>query len=346
MIDILSANAEKTEQQGRPTVGSVRAAREAGAFAMGTPAAYGGTAATATRVATTLTAMGRACPSTAWIAGTCLTAKVLVAGPITLTEAARARAFADPDALFCGTGRPEGHGERTPGGIRVSGRWPIISGCEDADWASVALMVDGTFSSALMPMTDLSIERTWDVAGMRGTGSHTVIADGVPVDPAMVAPFTPPGLGAQQLFGITVLAPLVGATFGALDIIGAMFASDRKPFMSSYARMGDSPGARQWLAEATTRTERAERTMLAVAAEVDRGAELTEKDGRRLHLELCEAARDCRDALDRMLDLHGASGFRTTNPLQRLWRDVAVGSRHPHLTGYLAVEGYGQILAG
>jgi len=198
----------------------------------------------------------------------------------------------------------------------------------------------------LMPTSDLTVEPTWDMAGMRGTGSHTVVADGVLVDPALVAPFTPPSLAARQLFGITVLAPLVGATFGALDRIGAMFASDRKPFMTAYARMGDSPGARQWLAEATTLTERAERTMLAVAAEVDREPGLDERAGRRLHLNLFEAARDCRDALDRMLDLHGASGFRTSNPLQRLWRDVAVGSRHPHLTGYLATEGYGQLLAG
>jgi alkylation response protein AidB-like acyl-CoA dehydrogenase len=346
VIDILSANAAKTEQQGRPTADSVRAAREAGAFALGTPAAYGGAAATATQAAVMLTRMGRACPSTSWIAGTCLTAKMLLAGPISLTDTARATVFADPDALFCGTGRPEGRGERMPAGIRVTGRWPIVSGCEDADFASVALMVDGTFSSALMPMSELSIERTWDVAGMRGTGSHTVVADGVLVDPALVAAFTPPSLAARQLFGLTVLAPLVGATFGALDVIGAMFASGRKPFMTSYEKMADSPGARQWLAEATARTERAERTMLAVAAEVDRDDDLGERDGSRLHLELCEAARDCREALERMLDLHGASGFQTSNPLQRLWRDVAVGSRHPHLTGYLAVEGYGRVLAG
>jgi alkylation response protein AidB-like acyl-CoA dehydrogenase len=344
VIEILAANA-KTEQLGHPVADSVEAARKGGAFALGTPAAYGGKAPSVSEVATLLTRMGRACPSTSWIAGTCLSAKTLVAGPIAYGEAARATAFADPDALFCGTGRPEGRGEPTPAGIRVTGRWNIISGCEDADWASVALMVDGTFSSALMPMADLCIEQTWDVAGMRGTGSHTVIADGVLVDPALVAAFTPPGLADRQLFGITVLAPVVGATFGALDVIDAMFASDRKPFMTSYASMGESPGARQWLAEATFLAQRAERAMLAVAAEVDGDGDLDERDGSRLHLELCEAARDCRLALDRMLDLHGASGFRMSNPLQRLWRDVAVGSRHPHLGGYLAVEDYGQKLS-
>lgn len=45
-----------------------------------------------------------------------------------------------------------------------------------------------------------------------------------------------------------------------------------------------------------------------------------------------------------MLDLHGASGFATTNVLQRFWRDVSVGSRHPHLNPYLAIEALGSAL--
>ncbi|GAA1771417.1 hypothetical protein GCM10009834_32070 [Streptomonospora arabica] len=46
-----------------------------------------------------------------------------------------------------------------------------------------------------------------------------------------------------------------------------------------------------------------------------------------------------------MLDLHGASGFDNANVLQRCWRDVAVGSRHPHLPPYLAAETFGTGLA-
>jgi alkylation response protein AidB-like acyl-CoA dehydrogenase len=59
-----------------------------------------------------------------------------------------------------------------------------------------------------------------------------------------------------------------------------------------------------------------------------------------------DAARDCRTAVELMLDLHGASGFAAANPLQRYWRDIAVGSRHAHLRPYLAVENYGQAFAG
>jgi len=64
----------------------------------------------------------------------------------------------------------------------------------------------------------------------------------------------------------------------------------------------------------------------------------------RWQMDEAMAGRDCRAALDRLLDLHGPSGFGAGNPLQRFWRDVAVGSRHPHLNPYLAVERYGSAL--
>jgi alkylation response protein AidB-like acyl-CoA dehydrogenase len=47
----------------------------------------------------------------------------------------------------------------------------------------------------------------------------------------------------------------------------------------------------------------------------------------RLRLELATAAQECRQAVEKLLDLHGASGFTQDNPLQRFWRDVAVGTR-------------------
>lgn len=122
-----------------------------------------------------------------------------------------------------------------------------------------------------------------------------------------------------------------------------MFASERAPFMSAYTRMGESPGARHWLAEASHLVDRAENTMLTVAGAVGSG-DIADTDVRRLQMCVADAARDCRAAVERMLDLHGASGFATTNVLQRFWRDVSVGSRHPHLNPYLAVEALGSAL--
>ncbi|HUQ56065.1 acyl-CoA dehydrogenase family protein [Lentzea sp.] len=337
---VLRAHAAKAEENDRPAGEALEALREGGVLALRTPLEHGGAWADTETVARELTALGRACPSTSWVAGTCVTAKTLAARAFGGGEF-----FADPDALFCGSGVPGGRGERVADGVRVTGRWPNVSGCEDAVWVILALMVDGAFSFMLVPTADLVVERTWHMAGMRGTGSHTLVAADVLVPAERIAPAKPFAVNDRMLFAMTALGPVLGAAQGALDAVGAMFASDRKPFMTSYTRMGESPGARHWLAEATYLVHRAEATMLAVAREADT-SDLSTEDYPRLHRVLAGAGRDCRAAVELMLDLHGSGGFHTSNVLQRFWRDVAVGSRHPHLNPYLAAENFGTALAG
>ncbi|MBB5785198.1 acyl-CoA dehydrogenase family protein [Nonomuraea jabiensis] len=340
-LRILLDNAEKTERQDRPTADSLEVVRRHGGFALRTPERFGGAWADAGTVTRRLAEVGRYCPSTAWIAGTCATGKTFVEEAF--RDAVPPDVHADPDALACGSGRPDGIGTPEPGGIRINGRWPYVSGCEDAVWALLGLIVDGTFSIAVIPLADLSVERTWHSAGMRGTGSQTVVAQDLLVPAERVSPAGPPTPSAKVFYGLTVLAPVVGAARGALDVVHALFASDRKPFMTAYARMGDSPAARHWLAEATLLVDRAERTMLAAAQEVDAG-DVSAAGRARLEMDLSYAARDCRAAVELMLDLHGPSGFATGNALQRYWRDIAVGGRHPHLRTYIATEDHGRAL--
>lgn len=339
--EILRAHAEKTEQNERPAPESLDALREAGDLALRTPREYGGAGAGAEVVARRLASLGRACPSSAWVAGTCATGKNIAVACFPRSD----ELFADADALFCGSGVPGAQGVRDGDVVRVTGRWPNVSGCEDAAWASVAVLVDGAFSFAVIPVAELTIDRTWQMAGMRGTGSHTLVAEELPVPASRVAAAAPFGLNDLMLYSITVLGPVVGGARGALDATYAMFASDRKPFMTAYTRMRESPGARHWLAEAAYLVDRAEATMLSVAKEAD-ARELSDVDRAGLHMALADAGRDTRAAVERLLDLGGAGGFRTTNVLQRFWRDVSVGSRHPHLNPYLAVENYGTALTG
>ncbi|GGM37387.1 acyl-CoA dehydrogenase [Promicromonospora citrea] len=349
LLDVLRDQAATTEQAGRPTHDTLTALRALGALALRTPRAHGGAGADTTTVARRLTEVGRACPTSAWVAGTCLTAKNIAA--TVLPEAAAAEVFADPDTLFCGSGFPGGRGERVPGGVRVTGSWPNVSGCEDAVWASLGVLVDGALTFVVVPVDALTVERTWDVAGMRGTGSHTLVARDLVVPDGRTGRAAPFGPADQLLYVVAVLAPVVGAAQGALDATTEMFASARKPYLTAYTRMGESPGARHWLAEASHLVHGAETSMLAVADRTDSAAAGTDDadalagaGGHRLRLALADAARDCRAALELVLDLNGTSGFRAGSPVQRLWRDVAVGSRHPLLNPYLTTERLGEAL--
>ncbi|GAA3592928.1 hypothetical protein [Streptomyces osmaniensis] len=75
--------------------------------------------------------------------------------------------------------------EPAVGGLLVSGRWSWASSCHQAEWGVLGVpMPQPTAAGAvpgvvLIPTSELTIEATWDMAGMRGTGSDTLVAKGV-----------------------------------------------------------------------------------------------------------------------------------------------------------------------
>jgi len=51
-------------------------------------------------------------------------------------------------------------------------------------------------------------------------------------------------------------------------------------------------------------------------------------------------------AIDKLLFAHGSAGFADTSPLQRIWRDAAVASRHAVVLPPIGYELYGKALLG
>src|SRR5262249_14688538 len=94
-----------------------------------------------------------------------------------------------PDVTVGGSFAPVGEA-RGEGGYRVSGRWPFASGCQRWDLLFVNAVIvengeprignDGPVARAmLMRAEQVEIEDTWNVLGLRGTGSHHVAVDDV-----------------------------------------------------------------------------------------------------------------------------------------------------------------------
>ncbi|MET0456975.1 MAG: acyl-CoA dehydrogenase family protein [Mycobacterium sp.] len=361
-VPTLAAHAEQTDRGARVAPESVAAAAEAGAFALTTPRRYGGLEADTTTTVRVLAELGRGCGSTAWVAGISADAKRLF-GQF-LSGEAREEFFADPNVRLCGSGLPKGRSTEVTGGLRVSGRWSYASGCDDAAWALVgAPIFDGDrmrdtptgpvgSTTVLIPTSSLRIDRTWDVAGLRGTGSHTLVAQDVFVPASHVVR---PDMSNAEWTGqfasaaVTATAPLSGVARAALDLVGSIMG-ERRPPMSAYTNLTESAGARQMFAEASLLVENAHERLLHVAATVDglRGGsrDLTAVEGAKLRVEVIAAARQCRHAVELLLDLHGSSSFAASNPLQRMWRDLAVGTRHGALTSYVATEAYARSLVG
>lgn len=345
---ILAAHAEETERQARPAAESLTAVRGAGVLAAAAPAASGGRDLGVGTTARVFAELAGACPATAYVANTTAAAKRIVA--VVFGDAAP-EFFADPDAI-CAAARFGGRGVTEADGVRVSGRWTEMAGCEDAAWVALGAVVGGELLVSLVPKAELTVERNWDAAGMPGTGAHAVVAEDVLVPRHRTAPVAVWSAADFAFFALNAFATVVGATRGALVAATAMFTSGPPAAitMSRYSRMGDSPTARQWLAEATLLVERAERTMtdLADAAEAEPPTgPMTGPGTARMQLELGYSVRDCQAALDRMLDLFGMgerNAFAGSNPLQRFWRDVSVASRHPYFNTYRSAERYSETL--
>jgi len=53
-----------------------------------------------------------------------------------------------------------------------------------------------------------------------------------------------------------------------------------------------------------------------------------------------------RGAGERLMDVAGPGAFALSNPLQRFWRDLNVGTRHNALNSHLSLELYGRALTG
>ena len=69
----------------------------------------------------------------------------------------------------------------TNGGYRISGQAPFVSNCRDADWFSSTVLVDEDLAAGepemrmvYFPREGCEIIDTWNVMGMRGTGSHDI----------------------------------------------------------------------------------------------------------------------------------------------------------------------------
>ncbi|MFG1605933.1 acyl-CoA dehydrogenase family protein [Actinoplanes sp. NPDC049265] len=324
-IRILADNAAHTETERRPAPASLDAVRQVGGF--------GGYAGSTPDLIHAIADFARGCPSTAWIVATSTTMRMLVEG---VGEPVRSKLLADPGAIFAGSIMPTGRAVPAPGGVRVSGRFPNVSGAADATWFGFGVLVEQPDGRPPQPMTaylepaGVTIEDTWRVAGMRGTGSHTVTVDDVLVPVDHLGPPANPQGADFNTYALTVLATTVGSARGALDRTQDLFASGKKVFLTP-TPLAESPVAQAWQAEVTELVEAAENTMEGIIRAADQPPATHAAA-------LKSAVTGSLVALDKMLDLHGLGGFAESNPVQRFWRDAMVGSRHPLLNRFYAAH--------
>jgi len=359
-VPVLAAHAEATDEASRVSSESVEALRAAGVFALTTPREFGGWEADLVTTVQVLSELGRGCPSSAWVAAVSTEAKTHFSR--LMPDDVKAEFYADPHVRLCTVGTPAGAVE-VPGGARITGRWSYASGAEDAQWACVGVVLQSgdappRVAGALVPTSELDIERTWRTAGMRGTGSHTLVAADVFVPTARLLEIPAGANGAPDLTlgrplsfvagGIQLAAPLAGAARGALEAAGSLL-SKRKPPMTAHESLAELPAARNLFAEAEYLVSSGCDRLLRLAERVQEQASEKSVSGTQrsaFRMELVAIVRQFIRAVDLLLDLSGSSGFALDSPVQRFWRDLNVGARHVQFTSYLTLENHGLEVTG
>jgi two-component flavin-dependent monooxygenase len=304
------------------------------------PARWGGTEGGFGSLARATAVLGRACPSTAWLASLCATLGRMCG--YLAEDGQRAVWSKGPDTVIAGSLLPLGTAAPDPGGWRVDGTWPYVSGAEFADWALVLARTTAEPVHArffMVPRTAFRVVPTWSVVGMRATGSHTVVVQEHVVAPELsyartdldAATASPGhqwfhGRPLEGISGLTFVAPLLGAAQGAISCWAAHIA-DR--VAQGNPRMSIMGGGHY------------EQVLTRSAAEVDAAALLIERSAERADSggltdrQVAEGARDCAyaaelavAAVDRLIGAAGTAAMAEDHPLQRYWRDLHCGAGH------------------
>ena len=174
----------------------------------------------------------------------------------------------------------------------------------------------------------LSIDETWDVVSMRGTGSHDLVLEQVRVDEGALVelPFRKPGGPAFDGWLLHMPAAYLGIAQAARDY-AVDFAGKHAP-NSIKGPISQLPNVRQLIGEIDLELAQARHVLYSVADAHDDPA-------RRPHLghEVPVAKTTVTNAaisiVDKAMRVAGAKSLQRTNPLQRYYRNVRAGLHNP-----------------
>ena len=365
---LLADNAAKGEIDRRVVEESIAALTEAGIFRIAQPKRYGGYETSMRTMLDVSAAVAEADGGTAWVVTLCDVCAWLVG---LFSEQAQEDVWgANPDAKVSGVLAPTAETTTVDGGYRVTGRWYYNSGSWHADWAGVGIPLtdaDGQVVDqglALIPRSDLAVEDTWFVAGMRSSGSNCLVARDVFV-PAHRVMSVPPAIEGHYatehtdeplyrsalvpILALVLAGPQLWLGRKALEIVRSKAAKKAISY-THYTAQADSVAFQLQLAEAAMRIDTAHLHAYRAADDIDTAsANGTYPDvlaRARVRADTGWAVQNITQAIDGLLFAHGAGSFAEVNPLQRIWRDSAVAARHAVILPSVGYEVYGKALLG
>ncbi len=323
--------------------------QRAGLLALAAPRAWGGQQASVAELGEVIGAIGYGCPATALVLSMQYLQQRQMARPGTfwpehlartlVQEAVTGVSLANSLRVEPELGTPARGGlpatlaRRTPEGWRLSGRKIYSTGAPILRWYAVWARTDdaepqvGTFL-VRADSPGVRIEASWDHLGLRASGSHDVLFDGVltPLDHGMgLARAGVPSRDTHMQAEMTVLLGALynGVALAARDWL-LTFLRERTP-----ASLGAPLATLPRVQEAVGRIEALRlsnrRLLASLAGELDQGAQVALADSGLIKTLVM---RQAVDMVQEALALTSNHGLSRRNPLERHLRDVLCGRVH------------------
>lgn len=347
LAPIIEAEKHAFDRDRRLPVRVVSAMHEADLFYLWLPRELGGPALNLRDTARVLEALAQIDGTPAWCASIATTYSRLGAF---LPRHVASKIFVEDRAIVGGT-FAGGRADVVEGGYRLSGRMPYSSGIEHCRWAvgggtifqdgSPKMMANGAQETRTMlyPGSQIEVLDTWDVGGLRGTGSHdhvvdnlfvpeeyTVLEHGKGSDCAggfyRIAPFT--------TYPVAVAAVPLGIARNALNLLYGL-ATTKIPRSGSRPICEDeNTQAAVGRAEGALRSARA--FLFEMTDELDSaseaGEEISVRQRMMLRLACAQVTAAAKESMQIVYDLAGGSAVYEAKGIQRCFRDLYTATQH------------------
>ncbi len=236
-------------------------------------------------------------------------------------------------------------------GYTVSGRWPFSSGTDHCKWVFLGAMVgtrEGkpasppTVMHIVLPRSSYDIEQdSWDVFGLRGTGSKDVVVNGADLPDyrtigqevmggaTHIRPETLYNVPFYSIFPVGITAAVVGMAEGMLRIFleqqKERYGWDGKGYLvEPFTTYSVGAAAAEIAASRALLIDNISKMYNKVAA----GEEVSMADRADARRNQVSCAWRAARAANEIFVRSGGNAIRMSNPLQRYFRDINVGLQH------------------
>lgn len=360
ILEGVRSRREQSEAEGRVPDATVTDMIGTGLFRAFTPLRYGGLEMDPASFFEGIMKIAEADASAAWIAGQLNVHSFEIA---LMSERMQDEFWATgPDTRASSSYAPIGKVTEAVDGYVLNGTWTFSSGVDHAQW----VILGGGDKAFVVPIADVVVDHdSWDVQGLRGTGSKSVSLSDVFVPDYRVHKFVDtyndenPGwavnnvplywMSFSAVFNATPTNTVLGAGLGGINTFIEQ-SRLRLTRQGTGSPIAQNPFLHLKVAEALTKIGTARerhlqnwRTLFDIACG---GEEATPLERMRIRYESAQANATCFESFADIWPIAGAAASASSNPLQQTFRDLMAARNHGSAGRELAAGQYIKTLFG